>query len=285
MSAVTVNISGSQLDLWTNITEWKPDQIFKNNQKSSMLSSELGDAFYAFQEDEIAQLERITSVSIPFAHWKGKNHKCPSKADPFPNANWRRGKNPDVFSRLVVPIEQAPPGYYSSAHNVNQHSDILKNIGYTLQQVCERASQLEGYRSRKFTTFIPLSCRSIADSITSLFPWTLMAKRFSGITPLHVLADFVTLPLRLITFGPRWLYQHRASNPTPPFKAAVIEGESIDWNSGALYLYPAAYGTGNPQNTSDGGSPNPRDYINCLRDSWRPISSQYFECDKSFYLG
>lgn len=265
MSTVAIKISeNNTLHLWTNVSAWNPNEKFSNNQKYSQLPKTLDHLFYCFSESEVARLNNATCVSLPFAYWKSGNADCPSPANPI-ETRWQEGKNPNVLGRLIVPIEQAPHNYYSAGYNSEEHSHVLKNIGYTLQQVDRRAKQLEGYQNRLFSTFIPLSCKSVANSITSLFPWTQMTYRYDWTTPFRFVADIITLPFRLLTFLPRLLYQLLFTHPIPPFKAVALNGERVDWNSGALYLYLGSYGTGNPKSFAGGGTPDPCDYINCLR--------------------
>lgn len=267
MSAVTWQINGDRIDLWTNISAWNPDEKFLNNQPYSQRPKELYQPFYCFSNEELPQLSGVTHVSVPFAYWKRGNTHCPSNGSPFSGTRWQSSKNPNNLGRLVVPIEQAPADYYSEVYNtVKQHSDVLKNIGYTLDQVHQRVLQLEGNRNRLFSTIIPLSCMGVANSITSLFPWTQITYRYNWTTPFRFIADFITLPVRLLTFLPRLVYQCMFSKPTPPFTASVINGADIDWNSGAICLYTANYGAGRLA-TIGGPGPDPRDYTNCLQSS------------------
>lgn len=264
MSIVTVQISGNQIDLWTNINAWNPNEKFLNNQKYSQLPNKLHDLFYNFQDDEITQLQNVTHVSIPFAYWKRGNTDCPSEANPFTKTRWQQGQNPNILGRLVIPIETAPKGYYSSAYRVEQHSKVLKNIGFTLECLHKHVLQLEGHRGRLFSTFVPLSCSSIANTITSLFPWTKITYRYDRTTPFRFAADLITLPFRLLTLLPRFFYQHVFTKSNLRFKAKAINGAGINWNSGALHLYTGSYGAGRKAKTGGGGV-DPRDYINCLR--------------------
>lgn len=210
------------LDLGTNITAWNPCEKFINNQPYSQLPRELDHAFYLFNADELSQLKHITHVSIPIAYWKDKRHK---------------GGEPDVFGRIAIPIQKAPEGYYCGAYKTYEdasidctHHPILKDIGYTLQQVCEDALKIEKTASSVFA---------------------FLSKIFDK------------------------------SNAQTPFNAQLISGEGIDWSTGAIHLFTAAYGTGNRH----GGYVKPLDYINVLRDSWRQETTGSFDRDTTFILG
>lgn len=269
MSSVTVRINGNELDLWTNIDQWNPREKFINNQPYSQLPKELVRPFYNFKEDEVAQLNSVKYVTVPFAYWKRGNPDCPNRGSAFTQTKWNDGANPDVMGRIRIPIENAPDGYYGYAYTVKSesrgvdvHPKVLRDIGYTLGSVQERIKQLEGFRSRIFSTFIPVSCKGVANTIKSLFPWTAITYRYDWTTPIRFIADIITLPVRLLTLGPRCIYQNAVSKPGIPFDAH--SDKTIDWNSGAFYLFSAYYGTGNPNSDNRGGAPAPLDYLNCL---------------------
>ncbi len=262
MSTVTMQVQEDRLNLWTNVTSWNPDEKFENNQRYSQLPSKLSYLFYKFKDDEVAELSTVTSVSIPFAYWRGRNTDCPSKACPYLRGNWSRGQAPDIFGRFVIEIKPSPEEYYSTAYKADCHSQILKDIGYTLGTLKKRLRDREGYRNRLFSTFIPLSTRNATDILNSLFPWTQMTYEYDRSTPLRFIADLITLPSRALLLLPRLIYQHLFSQPTLE-EVTVEEGGAIDWKSGALHIYGASYGTSRNADNR-GGGPKPLDYLNCL---------------------